>query len=111
MYYAARLDVDMRARARNTLRALAAKSGVGIQNEVAFWLFCGGLRGDIPVSHFPSLPHPKNQKRILRRRSQDHFRVKKGVLFLLWSVHACQGLSGWSAHDAKSGIMRTPAQE
>ncbi len=36
----------------------------------------------------------KNQKRVLRRRSQDHFRVKKGVLFY-------SGVSMREAEEAK----------
>ncbi len=74
MYYAAR-----------PMRALAAKS-VGIQNKVAFWLFCDAMEDyeeiyQFLIFHRYPTGFSKNQKRVLRRRSQDYFRVKKGVLF------------------------------
>ncbi len=65
MYYAA-----------SPMRALAAKS-VGMQNEVAFWLFCDAMEDyeelyQFLIFHRYPTGFSKNQKRVLRRRSQDH---------------------------------------
>ena len=81
---------------------IAAKRRVGIQNKVAFWLvrssYCDErLRRDLRVSYFfhryPA-GFSKNQKKVLRRKSQEHFRVKRGLLFY-------SGLPRSQADDAK----------